>query len=488
MWQKKEDFMETEQFEDYYEYFGLSEYANERDIKRAYHRMSRNLHPDSFIGAPEEVRRQKLEEWNHFQKIYETLIDPEKRIAYDEARAIYYENLYRESLEEEMTTSEVENEDSFYDDIVFETFEKEEKKEEEQEEKKEEQKEEPEKETMEEDSFLSRKTYQQSSDQFASSNYAEEFMKQMLAKEAMSTDSKFSEVCDKVSRTSIYVSNWFIDKLAYLCAKVYVSSKEWKDSYHLVRQREKRTPLLLRTHVVVKQLEKQGSFTMRSFSKLFLPREVYFHLRKLKVEKEDTPRIYVLRNRRKIVYPVLGLALALFLTHRSSGEAFSEEETIPMIPIETLNSSESETIEESSHEVEIPSFQDCDLLRVYEVKEGDTVTQIASLFGVSPTSLAQFNQLEDIDSIYAGQELKILYHFDSERDIDALTFISVNEEDSLESLAKKHHTTVESLLLLNPTSISFQEDYPKIQGEVLVVPDFTKLESVLDNAKVKQYR
>lgn len=461
--------METEQFEDYYEYFGLSEYANERDIKRAYHRMSRYFHPDSFVGAPEEVRRQKLEEWNYFQQVYEVLIDPEKRAAYDEIRAIYYEQLYQQNLEEDMRSSESENEDSFYDDIVFETFEKEDPPEE---------KEKEEEQDFYED-FMKRTE--------TSSIEKEAFMKRMPRERTMTEESKFKEIWDRLSRTSICVSNWFVDRLAYFCAKVYISSKEWKDSYRLVRQREKRTPLLLRTHVVVNQLEKKGSFTMMSFSKLFLPREVSFHLRKLKIEKEDTPRIYVLRNRHKIVYPILGVALVLFLTHRPSKELLNEE-SVSVVPVETMDTTENKTIQESSQELVLSSFQDCDILRVYEVEEGDTISQIASSLGVSPTSLAQFNQLEDIDSIYPGEELKVLYHFDKDSDIDALDFISVSEEDSLDLLAQKYHTTVESLLLLNPTSISFQGDYPRIHGEVLFVPDFAKLEPILDKEKVKQYR
>src|SRR5262245_22891522 len=67
-------------FRDYYEVMGVPREATADDIKRAYRKLARKLHPDL---QPEAERAQAADRFKEINEAYEVLSDPEKRAKYD---------------------------------------------------------------------------------------------------------------------------------------------------------------------------------------------------------------------------------------------------------------------------------------------------------------------------------------------------------------------------------------------------------------------
>jgi murein DD-endopeptidase MepM/ murein hydrolase activator NlpD len=97
------------------------------------------------------------------------------------------------------------------------------------------------------------------------------------------------------------------------------------------------------------------------------------------------------------------------------------------------------------------------MLRHYTVKQGDTITGIASRFGVSMMTVWWANKLSSKDQVKAGRELVI-------PPVNGLV-ITVKAGDTLESVAAANKITVEDIIATNEL-----DDPNLIVGQVLVLP------------------
>jgi len=65
---------------DYYETLGIKRKADEKEIKKAYRRLAKQYHPDTYKGDKKEAE----EKFKEISEAYEVLIDKEKRAKYDQ--------------------------------------------------------------------------------------------------------------------------------------------------------------------------------------------------------------------------------------------------------------------------------------------------------------------------------------------------------------------------------------------------------------------
>lgn len=97
----------------------------------------------------------------------------------------------------------------------------------------------------------------------------------------------------------------------------------------------------------------------------------------------------------------------------------------------------------------------------YEVKSGETVSQIAEKFGIDTDTIKWANDLSDINSVKPGDTLKIL-------PVSGVA-VTVKSGDTLDSVAKKYNASSQAILDFPFNDIP--DDQTLKIGQVLIVPD-----------------
>ena len=120
----------------------------------------------------------------------------------------------------------------------------------------------------------------------------------------------------------------------------------------------------------------------------------------------------------------------------------------------------------------------------YQVKEGDTLSEISKQYKIDVGTLISYNNIEDVRRIWVGANLKI-------PDIDGLPYM-VKNGDSLESIAKKHGIPLNNILDANnldseiistgdqlfiPGAKISEYDYKKATGTLFLYPTTGRLSS-----------
>ncbi len=120
----------------------------------------------------------------------------------------------------------------------------------------------------------------------------------------------------------------------------------------------------------------------------------------------------------------------------------------------------------------------------YQVKEGDTLSEISKAYNINVGTLISYNKIEDVRRIWVGAKLKI-------PDTDGLPYI-VKKGDSLDSIASDHHIPLNNILDANnldsavisegdqlfiPGAQISEYDYKKATGTLFIYPTSGRLSS-----------
>lgn len=113
----------------------------------------------------------------------------------------------------------------------------------------------------------------------------------------------------------------------------------------------------------------------------------------------------------------------------------------------------------------------------YEVQRGETISQIATKFGIDVDTVKWANNLTSVDTIKPGQEIKIL-------PVSGIAH-EVKSGDSLESVAKKY--SAEPQAIVDFPFNDLPDDFRLKIGQILIVPDGSPPETKVPAKPKPQY-
>ena len=99
----------------------------------------------------------------------------------------------------------------------------------------------------------------------------------------------------------------------------------------------------------------------------------------------------------------------------------------------------------------------------YEIETGDTISSIASKFGISSDTIKWANDISNINQVKPGDKLKIL-------PVSGVSHV-VKSGDTLESVAKKYSAEAQAILDFPFNGVP--DDFSLKVGQLLIVPDGT---------------
>lgn len=108
---------------------------------------------------------------------------------------------------------------------------------------------------------------------------------------------------------------------------------------------------------------------------------------------------------------------------------------------------------------EVAERANADTISVYVVRNGDTLSAIAKMFGVSANTILWANDLDNARDIHPGDELIIL-------PVSGVQY-TVAKGDTLKGIAAKYHGDVADILAFNDLPDNY---LPKI-GDEIIIPD-----------------
>lgn len=249
-------------------------------------------------------------------------------------------------------------------------------------------------------------------------------------------------------------------------------SQAFKKALKEVKKQEKEESFLKRHTAYAQQLD-QTYPNLRPWAKNIshMKEEVFHTVRKLSIMKKDNLCKYIARNR-KTIAATITLAGILMVTTNVKDSAPAEAALQQPETISTMT-------EDLKQYTSITNYT-----RIYKIKAGDTLSQLAEDANCNMSEIKDRNKLQST-TIQLGQTIEIPYHIPKD---ELYLFTDPKPYDntmSLSEYANQYETTAESLIKLNEEAIVKKENNYYVISETLMVPNYKPYQEVKAQTKIK---
>ena len=246
-------------------------------------------------------------------------------------------------------------------------------------------------------------------------------------------------------------------------------------SYKEVREDEKKYPFYKRHEKISQSFDREFDDYKDTLPKTIVFKtlkgtchifgETLYQIKKLGYITEDSTPKFIIRNRKAI-----GAVVLCGILSTSVGNFGKDEKNIEV-------STQEYTMENEIEDNELYYQSEIELNRTYKIKGGDTLTAIANKSGTPISTIMRLNGIESENRIYMGDTIKIPYYVSME-DLKYYTEIVNTNNMTLQEIANKYETTIETLYKLNEEAITKMGDNSFILlTDNIIVPKFiTKTE------------